>query len=222
MNERAFDAIARTLAQSRGRRAALRLLVGAAFGTASGLAGPAAEVDAAATTNRRREKRRPRRCRPGFRRCGKRRARCCRIPQPPPAPAPPPVPACQPGVQIKNVAVPGSGFDPGNGPVVTTPVLAAGQAYRLRATGFVTSTSTLAPVFVDAEHVFFGTASADVFEGFDVGVSVDGGAPNWGPFNADHVYETQIVGAGRPANLQLVSHPDLKTVDFVTVTVFCA
>lgn len=221
MKSQTFDAIAAALGRPHGRRHALRLLGGAALGGALGVAGlaaaEAAEVDAAKKDdnkkddNKKDDKEKPKKCRAGFRRCGKRGARCCRIPTP--------AGTCQPGQALGSVVVPGVGT------IVNTPVLAAGRVYRLRATGAAPTNATHGQ---DAEYDFVfadpGNPAlvTDAVPGFDFGISIDGAAPNWGPYNVGHIYETQVAGAGRAATLRLIDSIYTDNSGSITVEVFCA
>jgi len=110
---------------------------------------------------------------------------------------------CPPGEVIASVPV------PGNGTVATSPVLHAGQSYRLRTFGFALTNATHGQ---DAEYDFVIADPANRLKatggvpGFDFGIADDGAAPSWGPYNAGHIYESRIVGAGRAVTFQLLDN----------------
>ncbi len=126
---------------------------------------------------------------------------------------------CRRGKRPATVRVPASGA------TATTPVLRRGQRYRLRASGVV---ATNAVAGQDAEFGFLLATPGDpntlidVFEGLDVGISIDGKAPNWGPYNLAHTYETTVVGHGRAVTLQLLDTQHSDNSGSLTVEVFCA
>src|SRR5215212_6727729 len=77
---------------------------------------------------------------------------------------------CQPGKQFGAVSVPGTGA------TVSTPVLVAGQRYRLRASGFWSSNATHGQdAFADFEFAD-PTKVVTTFQGVRLGLSVDGGS----------------------------------------------
>lgn len=124
---------------------------------------------------------------------------------------------CQPGQTVGSVSVPATGT------VVSTPVLAAGQRYRLRASGFWSSNATHGQdAFAD-----FALATPAVpvttFQGVRLGLEVDGGSADfWGSYSTGHVYEREIVGQGRAITLRCSDAVFTDNSGTVLVDVFCA
>lgn len=116
----------------------------------------------------------------------------------------------------------------GNGAIVQTPALTAGQKYRVQASG----SATLSNVFgLDAEYIF---ATADPSQGTDVDSGIDAGlsiddptaddnkSPKWGPYNPNHVYETTYLGTGKPAQLRMHDGNYTDNSGALLVTFSCA
>jgi hypothetical protein len=126
---------------------------------------------------------------------------------------------CRRGQRLARVRVPASGA------TALTPVLRRGQRYRLRASGVI---ATNAVAGQDAEFGFLLATPADpktlidVFQGLDVGISIDGANPSWGPYNLAHVYEKTVVGRGRSLSLQLLDTQHSDNSGSLIVDVFCA
>ena len=124
---------------------------------------------------------------------------------------------CQPGTQIGAVSVPATGVS------VNTPVLVAGQRYRLRASGFWASNATNGQdAFADfpfADPTKFTTT----FEGVRLGLSVNGGSPDqWGSYNTGHVYEQVVVGQGAALSLRCSDAVFTDNSGSVLVEILCA
>ena len=124
---------------------------------------------------------------------------------------------CQPGQSIGSVSVPATGT------MVSTPILIAGQRYRLRASGFWSSNATHGQdAFADFA---FATPATPVttFQGVRLGLEVDGGSPDfWGSYSTGHVYEREIVGQGRAVTLRCSDVVFTDNSGTVLVDVFCA
>jgi hypothetical protein len=124
---------------------------------------------------------------------------------------------CQPGTQVGAVSVPATGA------TVTTPVLLAGQRYRLRASGFWSSNATHGQdAFADFE---FANPNAVVttFQGVRLGLSVDGGnIDQWGTYNTNHVYEREVVGQGAALSLRCSDLVHSDNSGAVLVEILCA
>ncbi len=124
---------------------------------------------------------------------------------------------CQTGTQIGAVSVPGTGVS------VSTPVLVAGQRYRLRASGFWASNAT------NGQDAFADFPFADPtkpnlsFQGTRLGLSVNGGSPDqWGSYNTGHVYEREIVGQGAALSLRCSDVVFTDNSGAVLVEILCA
>ena len=124
---------------------------------------------------------------------------------------------CQAGQTVGSVSVPATGT------TVSTPILAAGQRYRLRASGFWSSNATHGQdAFADFE---FATPATPVttFQGVRLGLEVDGGSPDfWGSYSTGHVYEREIVGQGRAVTLRCSDVVFTDNSGTVLVDIFCA
>ena len=124
---------------------------------------------------------------------------------------------CQSGSQVGAVSVPGTGAS------VSTPVLAQGQRYRLRASGFWSSNATHGQdAFADFE---FANPNAVVttFEGVRLGLSIDGGSADvWGSYTTNHVYEREVVGQGAALSLRCSDKVHTDNSGSVLVEVLCA
>jgi hypothetical protein len=124
---------------------------------------------------------------------------------------------CTPGTSIGSVSVPATGT------AVNTPVLAAGQSFRLRAVGFWSTNATFGN---DAFAAFpFANPNAPVttFQGVRLGLSVNGGSPDqWGSYTSDHTYEQQITGNGGTLSLRHTDPVPADNSGSLTVDIFCA
>jgi hypothetical protein len=101
---------------------------------------------------------------------------------------------------------------PHDGTIVHTPVLESGRRYRLRVSGYVSGSTLLTPIGIDAGFLFRRDGQLgptfDTYGDADMGLSVDGAAAHWGDYEADHVYQREVVGQGERLALRLVSRPD--------------
>jgi hypothetical protein len=124
---------------------------------------------------------------------------------------------CQPGTSIGSVRVSASGAD------VRTPVLAEGQRYYLRTTGFWYTNSTHGNDAFASFALNNPGVPIPEFQGVRLGLSVDGGSPDeWGSYHLTHNYEREVVGQGKTLKLQ---YTDPKTNDnsgSMTVDIVCA
>ncbi len=124
---------------------------------------------------------------------------------------------CQPGTQVGAVSVPATGA------TVNTPVLVAGQRYRLRASGFWNTNATDGN---DAVAAFpFANPNAPVLTtgGVRVGLAVDGGSPDlWGSYSTTHLYEREIIGQGAALSLRYTDPIVTDNSGSLLVDVFCA
>jgi hypothetical protein len=129
---------------------------------------------------------------------------------------------CPPGTLVAQLNV------GGNGAIVQTPVLTQGQAYTFQASG----AAALSSVFsFDADFIFANadpSTGVDVDSGIDAGLSIDdptvdaNKSPKWGAYNPNHVYETQFVGKGAPAQLRMHDGNFTDNSGSVLVTITCA
>ncbi len=206
-----FDGISREPGPGTTRRRVVRLLGSAAVGAV-------ALVGSGATDAKRKRKKRSCkavRCQPGFR-CVK--GKC----QPDDTGDPPGGEVCRPGTLVAQLTA------GGNGAVVPTPLLTQGQAYTFQASG----AAALSSVFsFDAEYIFATadpSTGVDVDSGVDAGLSIDDPtvdndkAPKWGAYNPEHIYETQFIGKGQPAQLRLHDGDYTDNSGAVLVTITCA
>ena len=124
---------------------------------------------------------------------------------------------CQPGAVIGSVSVLATGA------TVNTPVLAQGQRYRLRASGFW---STNAVTGNDAFAAFaFATPSVPgtTYQGVRLGLSVNGDSPDqWGSYNTSHIYERQVTGQGAALSLRYTDPVPADNSGSLLVDIFCA
>jgi hypothetical protein len=123
---------------------------------------------------------------------------------------------CTPGKSIGSVTV------PANGTAVNTPVLKAGQNFRLRATGFWTSNATHGQdAFADFE-LANPAKVVTTFQGTRLGLAVNGGnIDGWGSYNTNHVYERIIAGQGTSVALAMSDVVFTDNSGSVTVDIFC-
>jgi hypothetical protein len=116
----------------------------------------------------------------------------------------------------------------GNGAIVQTPALIAGQKYRVQASG----SAALSAVYgFDAEYIFAAadpSQGVDKDSGIDAGLSIDDPtadndkSPEWGPYNPNHVYETTYIGTGKPAQLRMHDGDYTDNSGTILVTFSCA
>lgn len=112
---------------------------------------------------------------------------------------------CPAGTLLSTISI------PTDGAVVRTPALSAGQHYRLRVSGAITTNvgTKLGVLAIDAGYLFFtrdgaSALGADRLNGVDVGLAMVSGASaadrsaTWGAFRATHLYERKVVGQGQP------------------------
>lgn len=191
-----FDGITRDLDQLSTRRGVFGLLGSAAAVGAVAILGLSESASAKRKGSKGGKKKRPKPAKPGQ---GQQQA------------------VCQPGASAGSVLVPATGV------AVATPVLTAGQRYRLRATGFW---ATNALHGNDAFAAFaFATPNTPVttFQGVRLGLAVDGGSPDrWGSYNAGHVYEQEVVGQGIALSLRYTDPIPADNSGSVTVEIICA
>ena len=90
-----------------------------------------------------------------------------------------------------------------NGSFAYSQPLSEGNSYRLVASGFIDLAN--GAVFGDADWFDFSNPKdTSPPENVDVGLAIDDPVvdltlnPDWGPYNAQHVYETMYVGTGMP------------------------
>jgi hypothetical protein len=128
-----------------------------------------------------------------------------------------PEPICTPGTSVGSVKVPASGT------LVSTPVLAQGQRYRLQASGYW---NTNASYGADAFASFkFSNANEieTMYQNVRIGLSVNGGSPQeWGRYNVTHNYEREIVGQGAPLTLHYTDPVTSDNSGTLTVNIVCA
>jgi hypothetical protein len=138
-----------------------------------------------------------------------------------PAPTPAGAAVCQAGQQIGDPVM-----VPANGATVWTPRLKNGQLYRLRVTGYVANRDQFSrPLGIDAEYAFLLSgqeAPVDMRGALDYGLSLDGAAPSWGPYNSTHVYRTYVTGADRRVALRFLDDYYPDNSGHLEVRVFCA
>lgn len=124
---------------------------------------------------------------------------------------------CVPGTSVGSVSVPATGT------AVSSPVLMAGQRYRLRAVG---AWSTNAATGQDAFAAFpynNPNTHTTTYQGVRLGLSVNGGSPDqWGAYNPNHSYEQQITGNGGAVSLRNTDPIPADNSGSLTVDIFCA
>jgi hypothetical protein len=124
---------------------------------------------------------------------------------------------CVPGTSVGSVKVPATGA------MVSTPTLAAGQRYRLQASGYW---NTNASYGADAFASFkFANSNeiATTYQGVRIGLAVDGGSPDeWGSYHVTHLYEREITGKGAPMTLHYTDPVTSDNSGTLTVDIVCA
>jgi hypothetical protein len=124
---------------------------------------------------------------------------------------------CQSGTQLGAVSVPATGAK------VSTPILAAGQRYRLRASGFWNTNANDGNDAVAAFPFANPNAPVTVAGGVRVGLSVDDGSPDlWGSYTTTHLYEMTVTGQGKALTLHYVDPITADNSGSLLVDVFCA
>lgn len=134
---------------------------------------------------------------------------------------------CRPGTGTPRIEI------PANGSTVTTPTLAKGSTYRLRASGFVglanaDGSPALGLPAVDADYGFFRQGAPrpnDRVGNLDWGLAIDGKVPAWGAYDAHHDYAIVVAGRGKPLTLELVYATDEFALDgqgTLTLEIECA
>jgi hypothetical protein len=96
-----------------------------------------------------------------------------------------------------------------NTPAIDTAALENGVTYIVRSTGSYDANDSIT---ADAKYSFRSVSSTTwtdavhTYEGYGptlLDLQIDGSSPDWGAYNADHVYWTTITGDGTPASLEL-------------------
>jgi hypothetical protein len=124
---------------------------------------------------------------------------------------------CQTGTQVGAVSVPATGAK------VSTPILVAGQRYRLRASGFWNTNATDGNDAVAAFAFATPNAPVTVAGGVRVGLAVDDGSPDlWGSYTTTHLYEMTVTGQGKALSLHYVDPITADNSGSLLVDVFCA
>jgi hypothetical protein len=127
------------------------------------------------------------------------------------------VQTCPSGQQLPIVSVPSSGS------TVRTPVLEAGQRYRLRASGFWNTNPQYGNDAFAAFPFANPNAPETTYENVRLGLAVDGGNPDqWGSYNAAHIYELQVIGQGAALSLRFTDPVPDDNSGSLLVEVFCA
>jgi hypothetical protein len=125
--------------------------------------------------------------------------------------------ACPSGQQLRIVSVPSSGS------TVSTPVLAAGQRYRLRASSFWNTNPEYGNDAFAAFPFANPSAPETTYQNVRLGLSVDGGSPDqWGSYNAAHIYELQVTGQGAALSLRFTDPVPADNSGSLLVEIFCA
>jgi hypothetical protein len=124
---------------------------------------------------------------------------------------------CPTGQQLRIVSVPSSGS------TVSTPVLAAGQRYRLRASGFWNTNPQYGNDAFAALAFANPNAPETTYQNVRLGLSVDGGSPDqWGNYTTSHIYERQIIGQGAALSLRFTDPVPADNSGSLLVEIFCA
>lgn len=124
---------------------------------------------------------------------------------------------CQPGATIGSVNV------PANGSAVSTPVLTAGQRYRLRANGFWYTNPSYGQDAFASFALANPSAPNTTYQGVRIGLSVDGGSPDqWGSYHITHNYERDVVGQGKGLSLRYTDPVTTDNSGTLLVEVICA
>jgi hypothetical protein len=124
---------------------------------------------------------------------------------------------CVPGTSIGSVSV------PANGTAVSSPALAAGQRYRLRAVGFWSTNAATGNDAFAAFPLNNPNTHTTTYQGVRLGLSVNGGSPDqWGAYNPNHSYEQQVTGNGGALSLRHTDPIPADNSGSLTVDIFCA
>lgn len=131
---------------------------------------------------------------------------------------------CRKGERVDRLSV------PANGESVRSALLAKGQRYLIRVSGFVRDEEW----GLDADYYFLRddpTNPAEIydacFDSTDVGLSIDDAIldddkfPSWGAYTDDHVYERTIVGDGKRLRLRLHDCRFEENTGSLSVEIFC-
>jgi hypothetical protein len=124
---------------------------------------------------------------------------------------------CEPGTSIGTVSVPATGA------VVSTPVLALDQRYRLQATGFWNPNATHGNDAFASFKLANPGEIALTYQNVRLGLSVDGGSPDlWGSYNITHNYEREVTGQGAALSLRYTDPVTSDNSGSLTVKIVCA
>jgi hypothetical protein len=124
---------------------------------------------------------------------------------------------CPPGTSIDSVRV------PANGGGVRSAVLAQGQRYYLRASGFWYTNATHGNDAFAAFRLGIDGAPITTYQGVRLGLSVDGGSPDeWGSYHVTHNYEREVVGQGKTLLLKYTDPVTTDNTGSLTVDIVCA
>ncbi len=191
-----FDAVTRNMTEVSTRRGFVRLLGGAVAMGAVVAVAQAEPADAKRKRNKRRKKN--------------------KNPQTPQTPPTTPT-TCSRGTQVGAVSVPATGAK------VSTPILVAGQRYRLRASGFWNTNANDGNDAVAAFPFANPNAPVLVAGGVRVGLAVDDGSPDlWGSYTTTHLYEREVLGQGAALSLHYVDPITADNSGSLLVDIFCA
>jgi hypothetical protein len=112
---------------------------------------------------------------------------------------------------------------PATGAKVSTPILVAGQRYRLRASGFWNTNANDGNDAVAAFPFANPNAPVLVAGGVRVGLAVDDGSPDlWGSYTTTHLYEREVLGQGAALSLHYVDPITADNSGSLLVDIFCA
>jgi hypothetical protein len=102
-------------------------------------------------------------------------------------------------------------------------VLAAGQRYRLRASGFWHTNSQYGNDAFATFPFADPNAPATTYQNVRLGLSIDGGSPDqWGRYTTSHIYERQIMGQGAALSLRFTDPVPADNSGSLTVEIVCA
>jgi hypothetical protein len=123
---------------------------------------------------------------------------------------------CAPGTSLGTVSVPATGA------TVNTPILAQGQAYRLRASGYWITNATYGNDAFAAFPFANPNAPETTYQNVRLGLSVDGGSPDqWGSYTNTHVYERQVIGQGASLALRFTDPAPQDNSGSLIVEILC-